>query len=284
MIHEKGACTPSETGGMKSADAPRGMVLFDLDGTLLDNAADLIPESAMRAVSALKAHYRVVIASGRDMDTHYSLKYQALIQPDAIIHLNGNKITAGKTLIAEHFMEEALLREIAAFAEIEGICIGTTIGDTDFYTHPEKKRAADLAYNKFIRRNFAPMEELFRRGLRVHALSYAGDLRSEQALIERRFPSLELLGFNSERGADVVERGFSKAEGMRRLCAYFGISKDATYAFGDSLNDVEMIRAAGCGIAVGGAVPELKAAADYVTDEITADGIWNACRKLGLIG
>ena len=43
-----------------------------------------------------------------------------------------------------------------------------------------------------------------------------------------------------------------------------------------------MIRAVGTGIAMGNAVPELKEVADYITDPIGQDGIYNACRKFGL--
>ena len=54
-------------------------------------------------------------------------------------------------------------------------------------------------------------------------------------------------------------------------------------AFGDSMNDYEIIREAGLGIAMGNACEELKNAADYVTDDIDRDGLWNACRHFGLI-
>ena len=54
-------------------------------------------------------------------------------------------------------------------------------------------------------------------------------------------------------------------------------------AFGDSMNDYELVREAGIGIAMGNSVEELKAVADYVADDIDRDGVWKACRHLGLI-
>ena len=54
-------------------------------------------------------------------------------------------------------------------------------------------------------------------------------------------------------------------------------------AFGDSMNDFEIVSRAGIGIAMGNSVEELKAAADYVTDPIDRDGVWNACRHFGWI-
>ena len=56
-----------------------------------------------------------------------------------------------------------------------------------------------------------------------------------------------------------------------------------TYAFGDSMNDLEILQEAGTGIAMGNAVPKLKEGADYVTDRIDENGIYNACKHFRLI-
>ena len=58
---------------------------------------------------------------------------------------------------------------------------------------------------------------------------------------------------------------------------------EKTYAFGDSMNDLEIIQAAGVGIAMGNGAPELKEAADYVTSDIGEDGIYRACKHFHLI-
>jgi len=83
----------------------------------------------------------------------------------------------------------------------------------------------------------------------------------------------------------VVEKGNSKADGLRRLAVYFGEKEDLsdTVAFGDSMNDYEVVQEAGIGIAMGNAVEELKMVADYVTDDIDRDGVWKACRHFGWI-
>ena len=89
--------------------------------------------------------------------------------------------------------------------------------------------------------------------------------------------------FSGNMGADVVEHEASKAEGLKRLCRYYDIGLEQTVAFGDSMNDYEIVREAGIGIAMGNSVEELKAVADYVADDIDRDGVWKACRHLGLI-
>ncbi len=54
-------------------------------------------------------------------------------------------------------------------------------------------------------------------------------------------------------------------------------------AFGDGENDMDMLRFAGIGVAMGNASDMVKAAADYVTDTVDENGIENALRHFGLI-
>ena len=52
--------------------------------------------------------------------------------------------------------------------------------------------------------------------------------------------------------------------------------------FGDAMNDMSMFIDDWTKVAMGNAIPELKAAADYVTTDVEEDGIYNACEALGL--
>ena len=67
------------------------------------------------------------------------------------------------------------------------------------------------------------------------------------------------------------------------VCEKLEIAHEDTYAFGDSVNDLEMLTYVGHGIAMGNGTPKAKQAADYVTDAIHKDGIYNACKYFGLI-
>ena len=95
---------------------------------------------------------------------------------------------------------------------------------------------------------------------------------------------LKLPMFSSREGADIIEKDVSKAEGLKRLCKVWGIPLEHTIAFGDSMNDYEIVTTAGTGVAMGNAHPQLKAAADYVTDDIAEDGVYKACEALHLFG
>ena len=62
-----------------------------------------------------------------------------------------------------------------------------------------------------------------------------------------------------------------------------GYAREQIVAFGDGLNDCAMLGCAGVGVAMGDAHPVTKAAADYITASAGEDGIYIACRHLGLI-
>ena len=67
--------------------------------------------------------------------------------------------------------------------------------------------------------------------------------------------------------------GVTKASGIARLTQHLGVEPREVLAIGDELNDIEMIRWAGYGVAMGNALPQVKAAADAVTAPNSADGL-----------
>jgi hydroxymethylpyrimidine pyrophosphatase-like HAD family hydrolase len=99
-------------------------------------------------------------------------------------------------------------------------------------------------------------------------------------------------GWNGHQGVDMIETprytefrpsGVSKWSGVVTVAAAAGFGLEDVVAIGDGLNDMEMVRNASLGLAVGGANPELKEVADLVTEDIDEGGIFSGFRKLGLI-
>jgi len=82
---------------------------------------------------------------------------------------------------------------------------------------------------------------------------------------------------------DVIPKGGSKAEGIKKMIDRLGFKLEDVYAFGDGLNDIEMLQAAGTGVAMGNAVPEVKQHANMTTKSVEEDGIWYGLKELELI-
>lgn len=257
----------------------KGLVCFDMDMTLLDHRDWKIPDSARKAVELLRGNYYIAIATGRDMDAKYSEGLSEQVQPDGIIHLNGTKVTVDGEMIYEHRMSQDLVERILKFAQGQDFAVGISVGAEDYFMNPEYVTRHDIIRWGQSNRCFRDPWKLLE--MPVRTMAYIGKEPGTKRM-EEAFPELKLPMFSSREGADVVEKSVSKAEGMKQLCSYFGVPLSCTVAFGDSMNDYEMIQMAKIGIAMGNSVEKLKETADYVTSSIGEDGIWSACEHFGL--
>ncbi len=258
----------------------KSIISFDLDMTLLNHATMTIPDSALLAIDKLRENYYIVLGTARDMDTPGSSVYRDLIRPDAIVHNDGTKITVGGELIYETFMPKDLVKRLLTFGEKENLAVGWLTGTEDYFTHPECVTEIDILRWGESRRNFLnPWDAL---DAPIRTMLYVGRPEGAEKIAEA-FPELDCPLIASRLGADLMEKEKSKAVGLKRLCDYLGVDIRKCYAFGDSMNDYAILKEVGCGVAMGNAPEELKAAADYVTADIADDGVYKACIALGLI-
>ena len=82
---------------------------------------------------------------------------------------------------------------------------------------------------------------------------------------------------------DVDRADSSKGLGMAKVAEVLGIDMADVMAVGDGGNDLSMLKAAGVSVAMGNAIPEVQAAADFVSADAAADGVAVALRALGVI-
>lgn len=103
---------------------------------------------------------------------------------------------------------------------------------------------------------------------------------NDDGFIDREF---ELCNTGSQN-RELSPKGIDKGVGVARALAYLGREGNAlTFGFGDSGNDLGMLAAVETAVAMGNAMPEVKALADYVTDDVAHDGTVTAMQHFGLI-
>lgn len=86
-----------------------------------------------------------------------------------------------------------------------------------------------------------------------------------------------------ESGADILVKEASKARGITQVLDRLGIQADEAMAFGDGLNDIEMLQEVGFGVAMGNGYDSLKQVADFVCPRHDEDGIYQGLKTLGVI-
>lgn len=85
------------------------------------------------------------------------------------------------------------------------------------------------------------------------------------------------------RNCSGVYKGIDKGSGVEHYIHLRGYTNDNAISFGDGSNDIAMLVSTGTGVAMGNAYDELKFIADYITNDIDCDRVYNALRHFGLI-
>lgn len=258
-------------------DMDRKIVFFDIDGTLLDRDKRLVP-SAKLAIEKLKKNgIFVAIATGRapfmfkelrselGIDSYVSFNGQYVVFENDVIYKNAlNKQTIlallEKSKSRNHplvFMSENEMR-----ANVRNHPYITTGMNSLKFDHPQ--------YDPLFLNNY----EIYQ------SLLFCTIGEDEQYI--KGFPDLRFIRWH-EVSTDVLPSGGSKAEGIKKMIERLGIQRENTVAFGDGLNDMEMLDFVGTGIAMGNARDEVKKKADEVTNDVSEHGIKHGLEKIGLL-
>jgi Cof subfamily protein (haloacid dehalogenase superfamily) len=264
------------------------LLAVDIDGTLVNTREELTPRTREALVRAGKAGIHVVLATGR----RYS-RVLHLVEPLGIevplVTASGALVKDPRdhrTLYRAEF-EPSVLRQALAIVERCGydpvVCADTYAEGFDFYQRRPEVQSPELA--EYFRLNPGcgrlwpelvsdpppGVFTAFTMGTRDEMADLDGTLqeRLPDKLSTHVLRSPRYIGFMCE----FSPAGVTKWSAIRRLAAEWGVGDEAICAVGDDVNDVPMIRAAGLGVAMGNAVPEVKQAADRIAPSQTDDGL-----------
>lgn len=250
---------------------------FDVDGTLLSHKTKSIPRSAREAIAALQASgIRCIVATGRHITEMNKLPVRD-IPFDGYLTLNGQlmldrekKMLCGTPITGR--VKEYLLdlfenhRLPALLVEADRLYLNY---------EDERVRVVQAAISSAIPAfGTYSGKDLYQ----VCAYMNPGDEKMLEEIADECVMTRWSLG-----GMDIIAKGGGKVAGIRKFLEQEGISQEETIAFGDAENDIEMLKFAGIGVAMGNAEEEAKQAANYITDDIDDDGVAKALRHFGLI-
>lgn len=256
------------------------IVCFDLDMTLLDHKTMEISPGTLRTIEALRNTAKIVLATGRNMNLEGNAHLIQLLRPDAIIHMNGTRVEIEGVILSEQFLDSESVNAIVNRAYDMKWCVGISQDSLMYSTHHQAIVDLDNKRFGYCDRKFGEMKDIL--GKDFHSLT----VWEESDSIERmalEFPLVSFTKFSETFGADILPLNLSKATGMSYLLDHWGYDFKDVISVGDSMNDYELLRKSGLGIAMGNADETLKKVADVVTDDISKDGVLNVFTKLGMI-
>ena len=254
----------------------RRYIFFDIDGTLkaggYDNA--YIPESTLRALELLRAQgHFLANATGRSeaMAREYKeqLGFENMVSDGGYGVTIEGKLLGIKPLCKEHVV--ALIDE----CERLGMPWALQTDNSDTRVAPDE-RFEEFTHDVYMRTRV--VEGLDPRKCDTLYKAYVACLAPE----EQRLESLKRLPWCRFLDEYIFVEPADKAHGVRRILDHFGARYEDAIVFGDGINDLSMFVDVWTKVAMGNACDELKAVADMVTTDVDKDGIWNACKVLGL--
>lgn len=252
-------------------------IFFDIDGTLLSHRYGAVPASTQAAISQLRERQiKIFAATGRHildlarLPVH-SLPFDGYVALNGQLCLDANKALLNDVPIQAHDTD----RMVSAFMQMETPIMIVERNKMYINFVNSAVRTAQKAISTPI-----PAEGTY-SGDKVYQFMIYGDRERAQSLVSQ-LSNCKMSGWNPH-AFDVIPMRGGKVAGIRWMLEHFSLTQQEIMAFGDGENDVDMLRYAGTGVAMGNAEIFVKQQADYVTSGVDEDGIHRALRHYGIL-
>jgi Cof subfamily protein (haloacid dehalogenase superfamily) len=255
------------------------VVILDIDGTILPHGKT-VSQTTKDAIQQLRdKNIQVVIATGRA--PYFSTSIIQEIGVDSMVFFNGASVYHEGAEIYKNSIEKNVLRTLLGLSHDSKHPL-TFLGGTSFKVtdllHPFVMEAFqhDLWKPELAPPQFWLDQDIYQLFLHCD--------EAEELDYQKKLPELDFRRWSSgARTFDVNLANTHKAVGLTKLLEKLGIAPDEAVAFGDGLNDIEMLSMVGMGVAMGSARSEVKDAANMVTLSAEEDGVRHGLERLGLI-
>lgn len=258
------------------------MIVTDLDGTLLD-----LDKSYSLNVKNYLAKLKdegilIVLATGRILDSAIDVTDGAEFA-SYIIASNG-------CIVYDMKNKKEIQTKNIPMADVIKLCRNyfhktdfIDICNRHYYNNLSRNETVDEGFTKKIR----DVKTFFTNEQQVTLLGLAN--KNKDALmdiyneIEQCYPEYEVFimqdSFSDNKWVEVMPKNVNKISGIKSICEIENIDLEDVLAFGDGLNDVEMIQNVGIGVAMGNSLDELKSNAKYVAPSHREDGVYKFLKE-----
>lgn len=265
------------------------MIAFDLDGTALDDKKTMTPRTKSALEKAVEQGIEIVPATGRAfcgvpeiVTSLKGVRYVLTSNGAAVCEIKTGKcIYENNMPLAQTLplMEKLEPLEIMADAFVEGLCymkkknqrlIERIDVSAEMKDYLVNSRICVENVTEFLREKGADIEKLSI----LFAKNPDGTFQNKDEVIAilKEFPEFIFVSGGLDN-IEVTVKSASKGDAVIKLGKILNIRREEIMAFGDSGNDLEMIRAAGVGVAMENAEQEIKEAADVITGSNVEDGM-----------
>jgi len=249
---------------------PIKLIATDLDNTLLRRDKTISDYTV--GVFKRCRESGILIAFATSRSEFASQRFSARIKPDVFVSNGGSLVRVGETVIYSApiplDVTHAIIASCAANPNIKEIAVETANGYFNSQPiDPTWSGWIDYSHRQVV--DFAmPIDygEVYKISV------YASEVDDVLETVSKH-DDMDVLCWTGEDWYQIKRVDVNKAAGLEHVARHLGISLADIVAFGDDVNDLEMLEKCGTGVVVANAIDEVKAVADYVCGDCDDDGV-----------
>lgn len=244
-------------------------LICDVDGTLIVNKVDALPSQKVRdTVAKAKSKTHIGLATSRPQYLARPIFEHLQLSGPSILHGGAEivDITTG-TYYSKEYISKEDIKKLYAVTKKLGMSLyvdeeTTHTAATDDYNFRDLGGAVVLAINQ------EEAEILIKEAQHINTMMF------------HKIPSWT----SGKIDVSVTPLHATKQQGIQKVAEVLGISTDEIIGVGDGYNDFPLLMACGLKVAMGNAVDDLKAIADYIAPSVEEDGVADVIEKFILNG
>lgn len=262
------------------------IIFTDIDGTLLNKDRELSPLT-LKVFQELQKQLPIVLISSRMPQAMEHLQEELHIGHQPLICYNGALVIVGGKVISTTEIPWESINDLHRFnRDID--CHLSLYNNKDWFVPAEDHWAKREENNTKVTPVVKPVEEVLaewepsKKG--AHKIMAMGDATKIDAIENYLFKNYKEqlhLYRSKDTYLEIANKEVSKLTAIKLLLkSHFSLSLEESIAFGDNYNDYEMLKAAGLGIAVGNARPEILKIAKQITHHGKEDGVAKSLQQI----
>jgi len=251
-------------------------VFSDVDGTLLNSAHRVMPETAKWIRRLSEKDIPFVIVSARSPSGIYPILKRNRFECAMIAYSGALILDEERNILYNRQIERQLAEKIEKFFVERAFNMSWCIYSCDDWLSPDRS-------DPRIAREEQIVEAQSREGTTADlppgagvnkflCICAPGTITGIEEEIKKAFPEVAVVK-SSDILIEIMDKGISKADALERYCRHIGVLPQETVAFGDNYNDVEMLEAAGLSYVMGNAPEEILEMFPHHTADNDHEGI-----------
>ncbi len=262
------------------------LITIDIDDTLVNTAKQVTPRVKAALQEATAQGVKVVLTTGRPLPgvqeyldelglNHQDDQYAITYNGGVVQTTNGEELGGKELAYSDYLRLREVADELGAYLQVETIDAAYTSAKKINYWASRENFLIKMPL--FIK----PVDEMDPNDhyVKFMFIGDEADIDAWRDALPNDVKEAYYIVKSTPQHLEFMHKDATKGSGLLTLADKLGIDQSETMALGDQQNDITMIEAAGLGVAMGNAVPEVKAVADVETTTQNTDGVGVAVEK-----